>query len=228
MSLRTKIIIYFVALHAVFAIAAVFIIRENRLLLFAIEGLFVISIIISARVIRALFVPLDLISTGAELINERDFTSHFVPVGQPEMDSLINVYNRMIDRLREERLAAEERHQLLSKLVQESPAGIVICDFDGTPEQLNPAAKRLVTADVLDQLSTIPAGESRLIGRGLRVHRAEFRDRGFAKTFYLVEEMTEELRRSEKAAYEKLIRLMSHEVNNSVAAVRSLLESLVR
>ena len=228
MSLRTKIIIYFVALHAVFAIAAVFIIRENRLLLFAIEGLFVISIIISARVIRALFVPLDLISTGAELINERDYTSHFVPVGQPEMDSLINVYNRMIDRLREERLAAEERHQLLSKLVQESPAGIVICDFDGTPEQLNPAAKRLVTADVLDQLSTIPAGESRLIGRGLRVHRAEFRDRGFAKTFYLVEEMTEELRRSEKAAYEKLIRLMSHEVNNSVAAVRSLLESLVR
>lgn len=228
MSLRTKIIIYFVALHAVFAIAAVFFIRENRLLLFAIEALFIISIAISVRVIRALFVPLDLISTGAELISERDFTSHFVPVGQPEMDALISVYNRMIDRLRDERLAAEERHQLLSKLVQESPAGIIICDFDGKPEQMNPAAHRLLTPDFLDQLSGIPAGESRLIGRGLRVQRAEFRDRGFPKTFYLVEEMTEELRRSEKAAYEKLIRLMSHEVNNSVAAVRSLLESLLR
>ena len=39
--------------------------------------------------------------------------------------------------------------------------------------------------------------------------------------FYLIEEMTEELRLSEKSAYEKLIRMMSHEVNNSVGAVRS-------
>jgi signal transduction histidine kinase len=36
------------------------------------------------------------------------------------------------------------------------------------------------------------------------------------------------LRLSEKAAYEKLIRIMSHEVNNSVGAVRSLLESSLR
>jgi len=44
----------------------------------------------------------------------------------------------------------------------------------------------------------------------------------------LIEEMTEELRLSEKAAYEKLIRMMSHEVNNSVGAVRSLLDSALR
>src|SRR4029077_8293743 len=43
-----------------------------------------------------------------------------------------------------------------------------------------------------------------------------------------IDEMTEELRLSEKAAYEKLIRMMSHEVNNSVGAVRSLLESALR
>jgi signal transduction histidine kinase len=60
------------------------------------------------------------------------------------------------------------------------------------------------------------------------VWRAEFRDRGFAKTFFIIDEMTEELRLSEKAAYEKLIRMMSHEVNNSVGAVRSLLESALR
>lgn len=45
---------------------------------------------------------------------------------------------------------------------------------------------------------------------------------------FLIEEMTEELRVSEKAGYEKLIRMMSHEVNNSVGAVRSLLESMLR
>lgn len=232
MTLRRKIILYFVVLHVVFAGAAVFVIRQNRMLLFAVEALFLISIIISVRVIRALFVPLDLISTGAELISERDFTSHFVPVGQPEMDALIAVYNKMIDRLRDERLAAEERHQLLSKLVHESPAGVVICDFDGKPEQMNPSAQRVATPEFLAEILTLQPGESRMVSesgaRRVRVQRAEFRDRGFVKSFFLIEEMTEELRVSEKAAYEKLIRLMSHEVNNSVAAVRSLLESMLR
>src|SRR5206468_181847 len=61
--------------------------------------------------------------------------------------------------------------------------------------------------------------------RRIKCHRSEFLDRGFARPFYVLEEMTEELRQSEKAAYEKLIRMMSHEVNNSVGAAASLLQS---
>ena len=79
---------------------------------------------------------MELIRTGAELISERDFTSRFVPVGQPEMDRLIEIYNAMIDRLRDERLAAEEQQQLLQKIVEASPSGIVICDFDGAMQQI--------------------------------------------------------------------------------------------
>lgn len=229
MRLRAKIIAYVVTLHAVLAVAAVGLLIERPLLLFAVEAIFVISIAISVRLIRGLFVPLDLIQTGAELIAERDFTSRFVSVGQPEMDTLIDVYNRMIDRLRDERLAAEEQQQLLQKIVDASPAGIVICDFDGKVQQMNPAASR-VLGDM--PLPAIEVGESRLVphhgSRRMRVSRTEFRDRGFAKSFYLIEEMTEELRISEKGAYEKLIRMMSHEVNNSVGAVRSLLESSLR
>ena len=59
----------------------------------------------------------------------------------------------------------------------------------------------------------------------MRVQRGTFLDRGFARSFLLLEELTEELRQSEKAAYEKLIRMMSHEVNNSVGASSSLLQS---
>jgi signal transduction histidine kinase len=61
----------------------------------------------------------------------------------------------------------------------------------------------------------------------VRIQRSHFLDRGFARTFFLLVELTEELRLSEKAAYEKLIRMMSHEVNNSGAAVGSLLTSLL-
>jgi signal transduction histidine kinase len=232
MTLRTKIIVYFVALHMIMAGVAVFLLLENRLLLFAVELLFAISVFVSYRLVIALFVPIDLISTGAELMNERDFGSRFVEVGQPEIDRLIQIYNGMIDRLREERLAAEEQHQLLEKIVQASPSAIVICDFDGKVAQMNPAASRLVNNDLMRELREIPAGESRLVpyqgARRLKVWRTEFRDRGFSKSFYLIEELTEDLRLSEKAAYEKVIRMMSHEVNNTVGAVRSLLESLLR
>lgn len=225
MSLRAKLITYFVVLHAVLAGAAVYILIEERILLFVIELLFLLSVLISVRLVRALFVPLDLIRTGADLIDERDFTSRFVAVGQPEMDTLVGVYNRMIDKLRDERLAGEEQHQLLEKIVEASPAAIVICDFDAKIERMNPAALRLLPSR---ELPDVAPGESKLVtdgNRRLKVSRAEFRDRGFAKTFYVIEELTEELRLSEKAAYEKLIRMMSHEVNNSVGAVRSLLES---
>ena len=233
MTLRGKIIIWFILLHAVFAVAALFVLLENRMLLFAAEACFIVSIVVSVRLVRALFVPLELIRTGAELMAERDFTSRFVPVGQPEMDRLIAVYNQMIDRLREERLAGEEQQHLLQRIVTASPSGIVICDFDGKIEQVNPAAMGMMKEPgVREALPEMAPGESRLLGiagaRRLRALRAEFRDRGFGKSFYLLEELTEELRLTEKGAYEKLIRMMSHEVNNSVGAVRSLLESLLR
>jgi len=229
MKLRAKITLYIIALHAVLAGAATFILIERPMLLFAVEAAFLVSVLVSVRLVSALFVPLDLIETGAELMAERDFTSHFVPVGQPEMDVLIDVYNRMIDRLREERLAAEEQGQLLEKIVDASPAAVVICDFDGKVERTNPAADHLLDPELWEEFAAMSRGESRLVthhgARRLKVSRAEFRDRGFAKSFFIIEEMTEELRLSEKAAYEKLIRMMSHEVNNSVGAVRSLLES---
>lgn len=233
MTLRTKLLLWFIALHLVFAGLAVVVLMEDQIWLFGVEVFFAISIVISYRLVNALFVPLELIRTGAELISERDFTSRFVPIGQPEMDRLIEIYNLMIDRLREERLAAEEQQHLLQKIVEASPSGIVICDFDGGLQQANPAAQRLLTEPaVAEALPALAPGESKLLtlagARRLKVWHAEFRDRGFAKTFYLLEEMTEELRLTEKTAYEKLIRMMSHEVNNSVGAVRSLLESVLR
>jgi nitrogen fixation/metabolism regulation signal transduction histidine kinase len=231
-TLRARIVAWCVVLHLLLAAAGVFVLLKYPLWLFVVETLFIVSIVISHRLLRALFVPLDLIRTGAQLISDRDFTTRFVAIGQPEMDALIDVYNTMIDRLREERLAAEEERRLLESIVEASPSGIVICDFDGNVEQMNPAAQRLVTSELLADMRTLGAGESRLVAsdlpRRVKVWRAEFRDRGFAKSFFIVDEMTEELRVSEKAAYEKLIRMMSHEVNNSVGAVRSLLESSLR
>ena len=76
----------------------------------------------------------------------------------------------MIDRLREERLAAEEQHQLLQKIVEASPSGIVICDFDGNVQQMNPAAERLLSEPAVPRLAVARAGRiearSRITARG--------------------------------------------------------------
>lgn len=243
MSLRAKIILYLILIHLAFGGIGYFVLRENRVWLLAVEGLFVLSIVFGVMLVRSFFVPLDLIRTGAELMAERDFTSRFREVGQPEMDALIRIYNQMIGRLREERLRLQEQHYLLDLVLTASPAGIVTLDFDGRVTSANPAAGALLRigpgesgglrlADLPGlgpALAALPVGGSEVLalegGRRLKVSRAEFFDRGFPRSFLLLEELTEELRASEKAAYGKLIRMMSHEINNSVGAVGSLLDS---
>jgi len=242
MTLRTRILVYVVVMHVVFAAIAVAVMREHWLWVVVVDALFLISIIVAYRLTRSFLVPLELIRTGAELIRERDFSTRFRPVGQQEMDALVDVYNRMIDQLRSERLRLREQGELFDKIVAASPGGIVICDLDRCISQVNPSSEALLgdsAEELLGRplaelktpvgraLATLGTGASRVVsladGRRLRCRRAEFRDRGFARSFYLLEELTEELRQSEKSAYEKLIRMMSHEVNNSVAAVGSLI-----
>lgn len=243
MSLRAKLLLYLTAIHLALGGVAVLALRDEPVWLFAAEALFAASIVCGVLLVRAFFVPLELIRTGAELIGERDFTTKFLEVGQPEMDALVGVYNRMIERLREERLKAREQSHFLEQILTASPAGVAMLDFDGRLTRLNPAAERFfdqpeeaAAGRRLEEMETLgpalaalPPGGSEVVplpgGRRLKVSRGELFDRGFPRAFFLLEELTEELRASERAAYSKLIRMMSHEINNSVGAVGSLLDS---
>jgi len=85
--------------------------------------------------------------------------------------------------------------------------------------------------DMIAQLDTLAPLESRLLtdldGRRYRAQRGQFYDRGFARHFLMVEELTAELEDSERATYAKLVRVLAHEVNNTVAATCSVLDSLL-
>ena len=196
------------------------------------------------RLSGAIFRQLGFAAEGLRLIRDEEFTSRFLDVGQPEIDALIAVYNRMVDHLRAERVRLAEQHQFLSQVLRVSPSGVVILDFDQHVSSVNPAAERLleraestlvgqslrsVGSPLADALAALDPGEARVVGllgaRRVKCHHGTFVDRGFSRSFLLVEELTEELRQFERAAYEKLIRVMSHEVNNTVAASNSLLHS---
>jgi two-component system, NtrC family, nitrogen regulation sensor histidine kinase NtrY len=209
-----------------------------------VEVVFVASLATGIALVRRMFRALAFVGDSAQFLNDSDYTARFREVGQHEVDRLIGVYNRMVDSLRAERQRVQEQHHFLGRILDVSPSGIVVLDLDGRIELVNPAAEGLLqrSADalrgvavdsshipLLETIASLAPGEARVAaahgGRRVRLRRGTFLDRGFSRSFFLLEELTEELRQSEKAAYEKLIRMMSHEVNNSVGASSSLLQS---
>jgi nitrogen fixation/metabolism regulation signal transduction histidine kinase len=245
-SLRLKFILYLIFIHLLFAGVAIYLLSKHRVWLLAVEAVFVVSLAAGVKLIRNLFGTIELINTGAQFIEDSDFTSRFREIGQPEMDHLAQVYNRMADSLREERVRMQEQNYFLDKVLTASPSGVVTFDFDGRIAMANRAAERMLqmgAADLmgkrLDELNSpfaqaldeLKLGESQIVPllgrRRVKCQRGQFLDRGFTRDFILMEELTEELRQAEKTAYEKVIRLMSHEVNNSVGSANSLLHSLL-
>jgi nitrogen fixation/metabolism regulation signal transduction histidine kinase len=116
----------------------------------------------------------------------------------------------------------------------DAPHGKPLAAWRAGAAQLAPgldAHARARSLDLIGQLDALPPGDSRLLddpdGRRYRAQRGRFFDRGFARDFLMVEELTAELEDSERAAYEKLVRVLAHEVNNTVAATGSVLDSLL-
>ncbi len=244
MTQRTRFIIYLTVVHLIIAALGAALFLRNPYWLFVVEAIFLGSLLAGVGLMRGLFSSLGFARAGIQLIEDQDFTSRLREVGQPEIDELIVLYNRMVDNLRDERTRLQEQHHFLSHILRVSPSGIVILDFDGQIATLNPAAERLLgrpaseltgrrLGDLAPPLATIlpsiPANEAQVVAlsgaRRVRCHHGTFVDRGFPRSFLLVEELTEELRQAERGAYEKLIRVMAHEVNNTIAASNSLLQS---
>lgn len=247
MKLRTKYILFVGILHLVTLALTFIIFRDNKVLFIASEVLVLISGIVSWQLYRQLISPLKTLMQGVDAIRDRDFNVKFLATGQYEMDQLIHVYNAMIDELREERTKQEQQHFFLEKLINTSPMGIIILDYDECIHQLNPQALKLLGLEakallgkpvqavfhpLLQEVSRLSSGESKTVSvNGIetyKLQKSHFIDRGFARYFILLEELTAEILAAEKKAYGKVIRMMAHEVNNTVGPVNSILQSTLQ
>lgn len=244
MRIRHKYILFIVVLHLIFILISLLLLERSKLLFFIAEALILVSIWLSIHLYKAFINPLNLLAHGIESLKNQDFSSKLVKVGQYEMDRLVDVYNRMIDQLRLERVKLHEKHYFLDKLIEATPAGIIILDFDGNVSSINPGAEALIgvksdsvigktvaelPSSIAGELDRLQPGESRIISRsGIQSYRCQksyFLDRGFQRHFILIEELTAEMLKTEKKAYGKVIRMMSHEINNSIGAINSILQS---
>ena len=244
MSLRVQFLLFASLIHIVLIAVAAQLRTTNVPLFLGSEVILLLSVFLTAKLYRGFVRPFELIAAGTAAMQAQDFSMKFVPVGQREMDQLITVYNQMIDALRRERVSQHEKSVLLERLIQASPAGVLILDFEGRIESANAAAARFIgqpAAALAGQpLAALPApwgpalailSENQpqaLRPSGLATYRAtaaHFLDRGFTRRFLVLEELTQELIKQEKQAYEQLIRMMAHEINNSIGAINSILHS---
>ncbi len=108
MKLRTKFIFFISILHVIIVLLSLRLLQEYKILFVAVEILLLISITVSAYLYKSFIRPVNLISAGIETIKDKDFNTKFLKVGQMEMDNLIEVYNKMIDELRSERIKIKE------------------------------------------------------------------------------------------------------------------------
>ena len=174
--------------------------------------------------------PYDTLVGGMELMKDLDLTTRLAKTGQPETDIIVQAFNDLLVRLRSEHLSLEEQYTFLSLLINASPMGIVQCDIDGNITSMNPAAKQMMSPSVEEAMCKLPLCQEttiRLPGEPqlFRINYLSFPDRGFRHPFYLIESLTDEVRRAEKAAYERVIRMIAHEVNNSVAGILGLIHN---
>lgn len=209
------------------------------------EGGVVIAIILSALIYHHIIKPLHVAEMGMDLLREQDYASRLAPVGQRDADRIVELFNRLMDRLKAEHLRMLETDHLLTLIIEASPVGIISMDCDDRVNLTNSAARNILGSDPeglsLKQLAAMSAigqecasltpGESRVVRftdtMVYRLARLAYMDRGMSCTFLLIEPLTEEVRRAERDAYGKVIRTIGHEVNNSLASISSLLSLLL-
>lgn len=189
------------------------------------EGMTLLNCVALWFFYRKVLRPIDALSGGLDMLRAQDLNSSLRKVGQPEVDKIADIFNEILVKLKKQRIRYEERTHFLNLLIEAAPVGVIIMDFNGSEEMRNPAAKRMEIS--LSDLSPLGVGASREIrnssGRIIQASCHSFIDRGVEHRFYIIADISTPVSAAEKEAYGKIIRMMAHEVNNTMAGFSSAL-----
>src|SRR5688572_7689642 len=164
-----------------------------------------------------------------------------------ELGDLVDAHNELGGVLREQRLSLVQRELLLDTMVQNTPVAMLLVGDGGHVVYGNLAARRLLNQGrkleglALEALLRLAAPALReamdrggdglfSVGQGdeeevYHLARRGFRLNGRPHELLLLRQLTSELRRQEVQTWKKVIRVIRHELNNSLAPVASLAHS---
>jgi PAS domain S-box-containing protein len=189
--------------------------------------------------------PLHTMANLLAALREGDFAvrAHGARRGEALGDVLaeINVLSRT---LQDQRLSALEATALLRTVMQEINIAIFAFDADRRVRLANPAAEKLLgrpierlmgrdaaelgLADCLDGEPTRMLTLTFPGGRGGRwgMRRSEFREGGRPHQLVVIADLSRTLREEELQAWQRIVRVLGHELNNSLAPIKSIAGSL--
>jgi nitrogen fixation/metabolism regulation signal transduction histidine kinase len=188
--------------------------------------------------------PLQTISNMLAALREEDFSLRVRGARHDDaLGELIAEANALSDTLKKQRLGAMEAAALLSRVIGEVDVAIFAFDQEQRLRLVNRAGERLM-ARPMEQLLGHTASELALAhclegdsartlenvfpGKSGRwsLRRSGFRQDGVPHQLLVISDLSRELREEERQAWQRLVRVLGHELNNSLAPVTSLAESL--
>ena len=190
---------------------------------------------------RRLIYPIHTLASLLEALREGDYSMRGAP--RSVLGEVVYDINALADRLQSERLQFEESSYLLGKTLSALDNAVLVFDQDDRLRLLNPAAQRLLNAERPDLfgrttqdlgvqvLLDAPSGQllSHVFpGRSGRfeIRHAPLRRGGKGGQLLVINDVGRVLREEERQAWQRLLRVLGHEVNNSLAPIQSMAETL--
>ena len=222
---------------------------ESRLAAFAVALLVMIPVVAVAmrRITQPMLSLFRALAGTVDSYRDGDFSFGLSWPVNDELGELVTTHNALGDALREQRLGLVQRELLLDTMVQNTPVAMVLVDSSGRVTYANLAARRefnagrrleghamqSLLADAPEPLrDAVESGRDGLFAIGTEddeqtwhIARREFRLNGRVQSLLMLRQLTAELRRQEVQTWKKVIRVISHELNNSLAPVASLAHS---
>jgi len=184
---------------------------------------------------------------GIASLRDRDFSVSITRTSDDELGELVDAYNSLGGLLRRERVDLYQRELLLDTVIQTTPLALVLTNAAGTVIYSNVAARELFAAghklegaDFAATLARAPepmrealaAPRDRLFtvevdGEPQVYHLSQrhFQLNTLPHRLLLLKRLTRELAAQEVAVWKKVIRVIAHELNNSLAPISSLAHS---
>ena len=199
------------------------------------------------RSLRQQELLLDALTDGISSLHGADYSVSIAEPQDARLRQLVTAYNKLGGKLRSQRQDLYQRELLLDTVIQASPLSLVLTNATGTILYGNLAARQLLYAgrkleglalspllaelpvalrealeDNRDRLFTATLADDAQV---FHVSHRQFLLNGQPHRLRLLKQLTREVNAQEVAIWKRVIRVIAHEINNSVAPIASLAQS---
>ncbi|MHB1840837.1 MAG: sensor histidine kinase, partial [Acidobacteriaceae bacterium] len=210
----------------------------------ALAALIVLLASLGSAVFRHIVRPLQTLSNVVAALRENEYSFRAREIGQGDaLGDLAAQINELAGDLRLRRHRESETFALLERVVESMDLPIFAFNAAAELQLTNPAARKMLhlppdsmlhrSASSLGLTEILHCPDSSVVsltmhGREGRwmVRRSKFYQEGMPHTLLLLSDVSGVLREQERQAWRRLIRVLAHEVNNSLTPIKSIAGSL--